>query len=47
MSAPKEKTRSSLAVNYSSTGGSVQSNELGMRELCRNAPMRCGESSTC
>jgi superfamily II DNA or RNA helicase len=33
MSEKKEKTRSSLAVNYSSTGGSVQSNELGMRAM--------------
>ena len=33
MSESKQKTRSSLAVNYSSTGSSVKSNELGMRSM--------------
>ncbi|WP_273444803.1 DEAD/DEAH box helicase [Neolewinella agarilytica] len=37
MSEKPTKTRSSLAVNYSSTGGSVQSNELGMRAMQEKA----------
>jgi superfamily II DNA or RNA helicase len=43
MSQPKAKTRSSLAVNYSSTGGSVQSNELGMRAMQERAYAMRGE----
>jgi hypothetical protein len=43
MSDPKTKTRSSLAVNYSSTGGSVKSNELGMRAMQERAYAMRGE----
>ena len=43
MTPPPEKTRSSLAVNYASTGGSVQSNELGMRAMQERAYARRGE----
>jgi superfamily II DNA or RNA helicase len=43
MSESKTKTRSSLAVNYSSTGGSVKSNELGMRAMQERAYEMRGE----
>ena len=43
MSEPKAKTRSSLAVNYGSTGGSVKSNELGMRAMQERAYAMRGE----
>jgi len=43
MSDQKTKTRSSLAVNYGSTGGSVQSNELGMRAMQERAYAMRGE----
>ncbi|WP_116108833.1 DEAD/DEAH box helicase [Lewinella sp. IMCC34191] len=43
MSESKQKTRSSLAVNYSSTGSSVKSNELGMRAMQERAYAMRGE----
>jgi superfamily II DNA or RNA helicase len=43
MSEPQRKPRSSLAVNYASTGGSVKSNELGMRVMQEKAYAMRGE----
>jgi superfamily II DNA or RNA helicase len=43
MSESKTKTRSSLAINYGSTGGSVKSNELGMRDMQERAYEMRGE----
>ena len=40
---PILKTRFYLAVNYASTGGSVKSNELGMRAMQERAYDKRGE----